>query len=319
MPAVSVLMPVYNGEQWLPRAVESVLAQTYTDFELVVIDDGSTDGSAGVVESFAARDPRVRLVRTAHAGVRTARRISLVEARAELVAFLDADDEWVPHRLERQLPFVDQQTVVFADSFLVVGGERLDIRYADWCRPPDVSYPATGVFPDLLSRGCFIWTGTVLAPRALLLEARVFRDADSPALQQGAGSDWEAWLLLALRGTRFHYVDEPLAVYHRRPGSVTADWLSVVRAMADVLEGLLPAVRGRDRRLVRSALRERRELLEVQFRKRGWRRLVAGDTRVARRELIRSWRFRPSSPRAWLALGLSLYPPLARRVVRGRV
>lgn len=338
MPAVSVLMPVFNGERWLARAIESVLAQTFTDFELVVVDDGSSDGSAAIVESFATRDPRVRLVRAVHAGEPATRSTALVEARAPLVAFLDADDEWLPARLERQLPFVDEGTVVFADAYLADEDKWMDTCYSAICPAPEVRYPAGDLFSYLLFRGCFIMIGTVLAPRELLRDAGGFRYADLHGFQSSEGCDWEMWLLLALRGARFHYLDEPLAVYRTHPDQETArvfyeqsvswsrppnpdaaDWSRTLDWMLAVLDGLMPDVQGHDRRLVRQARREWRKSLEREHRMLGWREIAAGRTHAARRSLARSLRVGPRSPGAWLALGLSLCPPLARRVVRGRV
>lgn len=338
-PAVSVLMPVYNGERWLPQAIGSVLAQTFEDFELVVVDDGSTDGSAAVVESFAERDARVRLVRAPHDGEPAARAVSLAEARSSLVAFLDADDEWLPNRLERQLPYADERTVVFADSYVADEDRRTERRYSDdFARAPDLRYPAEGLFPHLLVRGSFIMIGTVLAPRELVLAADSFRYADLHGFQSNEVCDWEMWLLLALHGARFHYLDEPLAVYRRHPDQQTAlvvyeqqatwdrppnptaaDWSRLLGWMIAVLDGLMPEVRGEDRRLLRRARRQWRKMLEGECRLLGWRQIVAGQTGAARRELLRSLRACPYSPRAWVALSLTLCPPLARRLVSGRV
>jgi len=320
VPTVSILMPVYNGERWLAQALESALAQTFTDFEVVVVDDGSIDGSASIVESFAERDPRVRLVRTDHAGVRSARRVSLAEARGRFVAFLDADDEWLPIKLERQLPHADERTVVFADMYLMHGGRRTERRWSEWLPVPRLRYPATGLFAHLLARGNFIPGITVLVPRDLLVGAGAFCYGE----RHGVGSyepaaDYEMWLLLALRGVRFDYVDEPLAVSRRRADSVSADELRVKLAGAAIFDGLMSETRGRDRRLLRRARRRARKRLEVAYRKRGWQQIVRGDIGAARRELARSLRHRPSSPRAWLAFFLTVHPRLAQRIVQGRL
>ena len=102
-PRVSVLIPCYNAERYLSAALDSVLAQTYQDFEIIVVDDGSTDDSAAV----AARYPRVRCFRHAHSGISVTRNLCLSKAKGEFVAFLDADDLWVPEKLEKQVTYLD--------------------------------------------------------------------------------------------------------------------------------------------------------------------------------------------------------------------
>lgn len=109
-PAVSVVMPVYNAARWLPAALDSLLGQSFTDFELLAVDDGSTDESLAILRR--ARDPRMRVLAGPHRGVVAAMRRALAEARAPTVARADADDVSRPDRLERQVRFLGQHPEV---------------------------------------------------------------------------------------------------------------------------------------------------------------------------------------------------------------
>ena len=125
---LSVVMPVFNGGPYLSTAIESVLAQTLGDHELVIVDDGSTDGSADVIARFAASDPRIRAFRKDNSGISDTLNRGLAEARGDWIARLDADDVMLPHRLERQLAFVS------ADSEMVAAGSYYDIIDATGAR-----------------------------------------------------------------------------------------------------------------------------------------------------------------------------------------
>jgi len=132
-PRISVLMPVYNGGAYLEAAIASVLAQSFGDFELLIVDDGSTDRSREVVEAYAARDERVRLRCKANSGISDTLNLGLGEARGEWIARLDADDLMLPVRLERQLGFLDANpdVVALGSYYDLINevGERRVTRY----------------------------------------------------------------------------------------------------------------------------------------------------------------------------------------------
>jgi GT2 family glycosyltransferase len=106
-PTVSVLLPVWNGEAFLEAAVESILRQTLSSFELIVIDDGSTDASAAIAEKLARGDDRVRVMRRAHEGLSAALNAGIAAVRGEYVARMDADDISAPDRLRKQVEYLD--------------------------------------------------------------------------------------------------------------------------------------------------------------------------------------------------------------------
>lgn len=127
MPTVSVIMPAYNAQRTVGEAIESVLRQTFGDFELIVIDDGSTDGTADVIEGYAA-DPRIRFLKNPrNSGVSATRNYGIREAVGEWIAFLDSDDLWREDKLELQLglleKYPDAALTYTASSFISSEGE----------------------------------------------------------------------------------------------------------------------------------------------------------------------------------------------------
>ncbi len=115
-PLISVILPVYNQEQYVAETIESVLSQTFADFELLLHDDGSTDGSAAIIRDYAARDPRIRASFASNAGRCGATNALVAQARGEWCAFLDADDVMLPERLATQLAYHQAHPEVDASS-----------------------------------------------------------------------------------------------------------------------------------------------------------------------------------------------------------
>ncbi len=109
---VSIITPCWNGEKYIGETIRSVLAQTYPDWEMLIVDDGSTDGSRSVAESFAAEDARIRYFYQENAGSAAARNRGIREAAGRYIALLDADDLWDPEFLERQLAFMKEKKAV---------------------------------------------------------------------------------------------------------------------------------------------------------------------------------------------------------------
>lgn len=127
----SVIIPLYNKEQYVERTLRSVLSQTYQDYEIVIVDDGSTDNSLSIVRSFD--DPRIRIVQQKNAGVSAARNRGIAEAKYDLIAFLDADDEWLPDYLKtiKEMENSFSQCYVFATNYKIVdsnSNERLPVN-----------------------------------------------------------------------------------------------------------------------------------------------------------------------------------------------
>ena len=204
---VSVVIPLYNKERHIARAIESALNQTYCDFELIIVDDGSTDGGARVVE--AIRDPRVRLITQANAGVSMARNRGIAAARADLIAFLDADDEWLPGfletilRLARRHPECGAYATAYADSFKE--GDRVTHKLDGIPGPP-----WEGIIPNYFRAATSypLWSSAVAVPRRVFGSAGLFPDGVI------IGEDLDMWCRIAMRYP-ISLSTQVGAVYHR--------------------------------------------------------------------------------------------------------
>jgi glycosyltransferase involved in cell wall biosynthesis len=209
MPHVTIVIPAYNAEQWLSAALGSALAQTYADIEVVVVDDGSTDGSARVVESFA--DPRVRLIRQENRGLSAARNTGIRQARGSLVAFLDADDLFDPNKIEKQVrPLENEPELgVVSCGFRVIDevGSVLGMEMP-WRDSPIVELPS-------LLFSCPLLPSTLLCRRDWLVRVGMFNES------QRCYEDWEFAIRLALAGCRFGWVREPLISYRRHASNLS--------------------------------------------------------------------------------------------------
>ena len=113
-PRVSVVMAAYNTERWVAAAIDSVLAQTFADFEFLIVDDGSTDGTPGIISEHSQRDPRIRVFRPGRVGFVAALNLAICEARGEYVALMDSDDLSMPERFAREVAFLDANSDVLA-------------------------------------------------------------------------------------------------------------------------------------------------------------------------------------------------------------
>jgi hypothetical protein len=211
-PRVSVIIPTFNRASYLPEALQSLFGQTYTDYEVIVVDDGSTDDTADVL----ARYPdRITYIQTPHAGRSAARNIGLDHACGEYVAFLDSDDTFLPAKLASQVAFMDahpELDFVYADGFLLDDNGELTPLPPEFVRRlPEAPLQ---VLLDQLLRGSFILSNTMLLRRRSF-EGGLRFDTSLDVLE-----DWDLWLRMALRGARFAYFDAPVAVY-RRHGDCT--------------------------------------------------------------------------------------------------
>jgi len=227
MQLVSVIMPAYNAAPFIQDAVESLLAQTYRSWELWVIDDGSTDRTLEIIEAF--EDPRIFVKSQSNQGVSAARNLGLEAARGEWVAFLDADDLWLPHKLEAQLKKADGRQVLVYGDYLTLSGEKTTHQdQLGLC--PD--FPREGYLYDSLIQHDYIGTLSVLAPKEAVDQIGGF----DPGLH--APADWDYWIRLSV-GREWVYVDEPVAIYRDHSKGISKDFGAFEADIAVLLERYL--------------------------------------------------------------------------------
>jgi len=194
-PLVSVVIPAYNSAAVLGDAIDSVMTQSYSPIEIIVVDDGSSDATAKVVWNYS----EVRYLRQSNRGPSAARNHGIAEARGEYIAFLDADDVWLPRKLAEQMSVLEYHSgagLVFADMQFFSAAAAAQVSMFE-------THGFTAEFfgqdnrvidaPSKLVRTNFIPTSTVLAPKSALVKAGGFDE------QFTKSEDWDLWLRIALR------------------------------------------------------------------------------------------------------------------------
>jgi glycosyltransferase involved in cell wall biosynthesis len=245
-PTVSVVMPAFDAAACIGRAVDSVLAQTWAERELLVVDDGSRDGTLAVLAGYGER---VRVLRQANAGPAAARNHGLRAARGRYVAFLDADDWWLPTKLERQVALLEARAEL---GFCSTATQVVTADGAPAGHWPCCADDGAPLLERLFVQGAAVSGSTsgVLARAALLREVGGFDEA------LRGFEDPDLWLRLAARAG-YACIAEPLTVVVRTPGSVSSH---------------LPRMRA----ATLASLRKNRALLPPARRGAYWRAACAG-------------------------------------------
>ncbi len=190
-PLISVVIPLYNGVAYVRRSIPSILGQTYSDFELIVVDDGSTDGGPEVVRTFT--DARVRLIRQENAGVSAARNRGIAEAQGKYVAFLDADDEWEPQFLDAiaHLSVAYPTAGIWATGYRRVFPTGLTVEFT----VAESRSRTTLQIDDYFGR---LPGGSIVHASAVAVPVSVFRELGGFRESYDSGEDQEMWARIAL-------------------------------------------------------------------------------------------------------------------------
>ncbi len=228
MPTISVIIPAYNAEKTIQETIESVLNQTFQDFELIVINDGSTDRTLEIVSSFT--DSRLQVFSFPNSGPQKSRNRGISLATGEYLSFIDADDLWTPDKLERQLQALQEHpeaAVVYSwTDYIDESGERL---------PGGHHYKFTNDVYERLLLGDFIGSGSnPLIRKEAFLAVGTFDESLE------GGQDWEMWIRLASK-YQFTVVKAPQVLYRQSPQSWSSNLDRQVRGYNQVIEKSLAA------------------------------------------------------------------------------
>lgn len=297
-PAVCVALPVYNARRYLAAAVSSILGQTFRDFELVAVDDGSTDDSLSILRSFAERDPRMRVISRPNTGLAGALNDAWRASAAPLVARMDADDIAFPQRFARQLAHLDLHPEIVALGSAIVFMDS-DGQPVKGCPRP---LTHEEIEPALLRGDGGSLIHPVMMIRRSALEAINGYRMDVPFVE-----DLDLYLRLALVG-RMANLPEPLLYYRVHPQSM--NFVRFAKRREVKLQVLAEAHRrrGLEFRPEQYETRPGTTWSDVAAHHRDWAvtALHYAGRRVAIRHALRACRLQPGSRAAWSCLGYAL-------------
>jgi glycosyltransferase involved in cell wall biosynthesis len=293
-PAVSVIIPTFNRADQICRSIDSILRQAFSDLELIIVDDCSTDGTEARVRT--RRDPRIRYLRqSVNRGAAAARNSGISAARGEWIAFQDSDDEWLPGKLEKQMALAESAppgSVIYCGLLRWKGASAVYIPHRG------IKARKGSILGQLLL-GNFVSTQTLLVRKANLLQVGGFDE------QLGRLQDWELAIRLAER-CRFLLVDEPLVNAWHSQASISEDSEALAHALDYIFEKHCALF---DR------IADSRFCILVAF---ALYNLSQGKTGIARQQLRRSLDFRPRSLSAWSRAVFSYVLPNAYWRLRDR-
>jgi glycosyltransferase involved in cell wall biosynthesis len=270
-PLVSVIVPVYNGAGFITETLESVSRQTHTGFECIIIDDGSTDNTAEVVQKWTARDSRYIYIYQPNQGLSAARNTGLDRVEGDFIQFLDADDVLLPAKLGEQLAVMAQEGVKVSYTDYSTGTSADIYKPADFYKPAifrsagsdssrsnSAGFRSSGLLPELIAR----WESSlIIPPHCWLFSADLFRekkmrfDTSLPNHE-----DFDCWVNVFRSGPGVKYIDKKLCVYRITESSMSKKIFLMGEGFLQVLEKQ-SRVAGQSKELIKVIGKKRRETL----------------------------------------------------------
>ena len=230
MPKVSVIIPAYNAQAYLPETIDSVLAQTYSDYELIVVDDGSKDRTVSIVKQYQTMYPeKIKLILKENGGPASARNLGVKAASGEYIAFNDADDLWLPSKLEKQINLFEK---LAPHVGLVYNKSKKFDNDGIWTLPEKfIKIPVKGwIYKDLLKDN-MIPNQSVIVRKKCFDEVGLFDE--SPKVV--SSEDYDMWLRIAMK-YEVSFIDEVLSLYREHPQGINKNYAKAISAEVKVLE-----------------------------------------------------------------------------------
>jgi glycosyltransferase involved in cell wall biosynthesis len=303
-PLVSVVIPVYNGQPYLRQAIESALGQTYAPLEVIAVNDGSTDGSAGEIACYG---DRVVALHQANAGVGAARNAGAQRASGRFIAFLDQDDWWEPEKVAAQVARFEAEPEVGLVHTNVKHYSEASATFVGPLNPLARPETLVGDCYPLLLAGNAIYNSSVMVRTSVLRRVGVC----DPRIVGNSIQDYDLWLRLA-RVSRLAFLAEPLTVIRMHNTQGTWDRRRMLGEESKLCERIL----AEDRSLATSGMRRRMARLYEEL---GTAHLDFGELALARRNYGRSFRWSPTR-RAAIRFAACFLPLSAiRRLQAARV
>ncbi len=295
----SVIIPIYNYGHYLPQSLGSVLNQTVSPFEIIVIDDGSTDNTPDVIKPFLT-DSCLKYIRTENLGVSAARNTGIKIAKSELIAFLDADDIWVNNKLELQLPLFTNPRVGIVYSLRQPFNEKGPIETFE-----HVKVFRGNILPYLMEHN-FLCLSSVVVRRDCFEKAGLFD------VRLSQGEDMDLWLRIAAEDYEFDYVDQLLV--HSRLGGLASN-LAQWDKRYQQNKWMLKTFFSNPKYKRKISFRMRRMAWAALWRKRGYGLFEAGRRFGALKYGIASIFYVPINKMAWGVVAKCILPsPLVRAI-----
>ncbi len=274
-PRVSVIIPAYNVASYISETLDSVIAQTFSDMEIIIVNDGSTDTTPNIIESYAARDPRIRIIHQENRGLAGARNTGLRSAVGDYLCIFDSDDIMMPDKIAVQVSYLDAHPacgLVYTDCYHFIDGTNR-VR--------------TVLEPDLSKENAYeiLLHGNHLNPNVVMFRKSVYESLGGFDETLRSAEDWEYWLKFAHAGVNFGHVNQPLTRYRVRSNSLSGDGVVMYQTAIRVLEKQYDkAVTQKQLQLIRQGIAARYKKLLVAYlvqgkRKEAWKLVMRRPTR----------------------------------------